>query len=426
MAAGISILLPYTYESPEDLRIYSSGRGVYLYTNEGREVLDGLSGSMNANLGHGNAAVAAVMHEQALGLTSLPSIAGDVSEASIALADRLTRILGVPDSACVFTSSGSEATEAALAAVWKYWSDMGHPGKNKILSLAGSYHGCTLGALALTGRAEEHVDIAPTALNFRLSLPAWDPGDASCVSGSLKKVLASERPEQIAAIFLEPIMGLAGMVPAPGNDIRKVVEICRANDILVVLDEALTGLGRAGHVTAAQLYGIEPDILLVSKGLGCGFVPIAATCLAPRIASVLQYASPTLRHGHTASGNPLAARVAHTVLDELDVRGACANAARMGDTFRYEMSAVLPKLRREYTLRAIGLCLAIETVAPAFAQEVSRGAYLLGLRIRAIDRNIIVCPPLTITSHEIALLVDRLSRALAAAEQSRTVVEVEE
>jgi adenosylmethionine-8-amino-7-oxononanoate aminotransferase len=230
-----------------------------LYTSEGREVIDGLSGSMNANLGHGNVAVAAAMHEQALGLTSLPSIAGDVSEASIALADRLTCILGLPDSACVFTSSGSEATEAALASVWKYWSDMRRPEKYRILSLDGSYHGCTLGALALTGRAEEHVDIAATAPNFRLPLPAWDLRNPSCVSGSLERVLASERPERIAAIFLEPVMGLAGMVPAPENDIRKVVEICRVNDILVVLDEALTGLGRAGHVTAARLYGIEPD-----------------------------------------------------------------------------------------------------------------------------------------------------------------------
>src|ERR1044071_5362836 len=105
MALRMSILLPYTYESPADLRIYSSGRGVYLYTNDGREVIDGLSGSMNANLGHGNVVVAAAMYEQTLGLTSLPSIAGDVSEESLELAERLTRILEVPDSACVFTSS---------------------------------------------------------------------------------------------------------------------------------------------------------------------------------------------------------------------------------------------------------------------------------------------------------------------------------
>lgn len=426
MTPEMSLLLPYTYERLADLRIYSSGRGVYLYTKDGRQVIDGLSGSMNANLGHGNAAVAAAMNEQALNLTSLPSIAGDVSEASLLLSDRLTSILGVPNSVCVFTSSGSEATEAALAAVWKYWSDIGKQGKDKILSLEGSYHGCTLGALAITGRAEEHVDVRLSVPNFRLKLPAWNPEDASGVSSSLERVIASESPEQIAAIFLEPIMGLAGMIPAPENDIRRVVEICRANNILVVLDEALTGLGRAGHVTVAQLYGIEPDILLVSKGLGCGFVPIAATCLAPRIASVLQGASPTLRHGHTASGNPMAARVACTVLDELDARDAYANAARMGETFHCQMSTVLPTLRRGYILKAIGLCLAIETDSPAFAQEVRRSAYLLGLRIRAIDRNIIVCPPLIITPHEIAELVDRLSRALSVAEQSHIVEEVEE
>ncbi len=413
----MSILLPYTYERIADPRIYSTGRGVYLYTNDGREVIDGLSGSMNANLGHGNEAVAAAMHEQALSLTSLPSIGGDVSEASMLLADRLTHVLEIRDSACVFTSSGSEATETALAAVWKYWFHTGRQGKYKILSLDGSYHGCTLGALAITGRAEEHIDVGLAAPNFRVQLPAWDPSDDSCVSGSLERMLESDGAEQIAAIFLEPVMGLAGMIRASETDIRRVVEICRANEILVVLDEALTGLGRAGHVTAAQLYGIMPDILLVSKGLGCGFVPIAATCLASQIASVLQDASPTLRHGHTASGNPMAARVAWTVLDELDVSCAYDNATREGEIFRSQMSAALPALRGEYDLRVTGLCIAIEVEDSKFAQEVRRRAYLLGLRIRAIDRNILVCPPLTITPHEMAQLTERLSGAMIAAEQ---------
>jgi adenosylmethionine-8-amino-7-oxononanoate aminotransferase len=122
----------------------------------------------------------------------------------------------------------------------------------------------------------------------------------------------------------------------------------------------------------------------------------------------------------------LAARVAYTVLDELDARGVYANAARMGESFRYQISAVMTALRREYTLRAVGLCMAIETNGPAFAQEVRRCAYRLGLRIRAIDRNVIVCPPLIITPQETEQLVDRLSRALAAAEQSRPVEEVGE
>ena len=420
MAPKMSILLPYTYEGSGDFRIYSTGQGVYLYTNAGKQILDGLSGSMNANLGHGNAAVAAAMREQALGLTSLPSIAGDVSEDGIALADKLCRILGTPDSTCAFTSSGSEATEAALAIVWKYWSDVGQPGKNKVLSLNESYHGCTLGALALTGRAEEHVDIASLTPNFRLALPAWDPYGASQVSGALERVLVLERPENIAAIFLEPVMGLAGMVPAARDDIRKVVEICRANDILVVLDEALTGLGRTGNLTAADFYEIEYDLLLISKGLGCGFAPIASTCIAPRVASVLQNASPTLRHGHTTSGNPLAARVASTVLDELAAHNVVANARRMERLFRRQMYAEFSQLRREYSLRGMGLCLAIETDNPIYAQEVRRSAFDLGLRIRAIDKNIIVCPPLIISQHEIAQLVALLCRALIAADQSRT------
>jgi len=418
MTSTAAALLSYTYESAEDFRVYSSGQGVYLYTRYGNKVLDGLSGSMNANLGHGNAAIAAAMHTQALSLTSVPSVAGDVTDDCVALAEELGCFLGLHDATVSFTSSGSEATEAALAIVWKYWSEMGRPKKTNILSLDGSYHGCTLGALAITGRADEHVDV-PSAPSFRLALPAWDPDDASRVSTALESTLARSGSETVAAIFLEPVMGLAGMVPAAREDIQRVVAICRANDILVVLDEALTGLGRVGHHTAAQSYGIEYDLLLVSKGLGCGFVPIAATCVASHISSVLRGASPALRHGHTSSGNPLAARVALTVLDELAACDAITNARRMEGIFRERMAAGVAELRGRYSLRATGLCLAVETDHPAYAQQVRRAAFDLGLRVRGINRNVIACPPLVITEQEITEMAALLSRALAVAEQSR-------
>jgi adenosylmethionine-8-amino-7-oxononanoate aminotransferase len=412
------IALSYTFDEPEDYRVFSSGYGTYLFMADGRRLLDGLSGSMNANLGHGNATVAAAMQEQAVRLTALPSVAGDVSQDSIALASQLGRVLRVPDSAWLFTSSGSEATEAALAVVWKFWSDAGQPGRTKILSLDESYHGCTLGALAITGRAEERLDIAPSLVpDCRVALPAWDPDDPARVARALESILARERPETIAAIFLEPVMGLAGMIPAHRDDIRKVVELCRANNILVVLDEALTGLGRTGQLTAADLYGIDHDLLLISKGLGCGFVPIAGTCIAPRVASVLRKTPPMLRHGHTASANPLAARVALAVLDELDARSAVAAARQMGDVFMRQMQATLPELRRRYRLRGTGLCLAVETETPELAQQARRNAFEGGLRIRAIDKNVIACPPLTISEREIEQLATMLHGGLAAAEQ---------
>lgn len=407
-----SILLPYTYEGPDDLRIYSSGRGTDLYMKDGKVVLDGLAGSMNANLGHGNAVIAAAMHEQALGLTSLPSIAGDASYGVIALAEKLRRFIGAPDSLCLFSSSGSEATESAIAIIAKYWKNIGRPHKSKIASLAGSYHGCTLGALAITGRIDEHVDIGSFAPNLRISLPAWDPGDPTRVFNALGEVLETSGSGDIAAIFLEPIMGLAGMIPASIEDIRRVVETCKSNDILVVLDEALTGLGRTGCVTAADYYGVDYDLLLISKGLGCGFTPIAATIVSPSIAAVLQETVPALRHGHTASGNPLAAMVASVVLDELVVHDVTANARQMGEIFACRMSSELSKLGGAHSLRATGLCLAVETASPELARKARDNAFKLGLRVRAIEQNLIACPPLTISQDEMEKLIMLLTRAL--------------
>jgi adenosylmethionine-8-amino-7-oxononanoate aminotransferase len=413
------VLLSYTYEELCDLRYYSSGRGIYLFTKDGKKVLDGLSGSMNANLGHGNGTIADAMATQALGLTSVPSVAGDISDDCVVLAEKLRGFLGLPDTTVSFTSSGSEATETALAIVWKYWKEMGLRGKTKILSLNGSYHGCTLGALAITGRSDEHLDV-PVVPNLRLALPAWDPLDGSRVSTALEKMLSRRGPETVAAIFLEPVMGLAGMVPAAREDIRKVVSICRSNEILVVLDEALTSLGRVGYSTAASFFGVDHDILLISKGLGCGFVPIGATCIASPVASVLWSSMPALRHGHTASGNAIASRVASTVLDELEVCGATTNARRMEAVFLEQMAAGIKNLPDKHEIRATGLCLAVETVDSTYAQCVRQAAFGLGLRIRAIDRNVIVCPPLVIKERELAEMTAILCSALAAVHSSQS------
>lgn len=375
---------------------------------------------MNANLGHGNSAVAAAMGEQARGLVAVPTIAGDVSDSALALAERIRQVIGIPDATCTFMSSGSEATEAALAVVWKYWSELGQPRKQKIISLDGSYHGCTLGALALTGRTDEHLDIPSLIPTFRLALPAWDPSDASRVSRSLEKLLESIDVDDIGAIFLEPIMGLAGMIPAAVDDISKVVTICRKNNILVVLDEALTGLGRAGRVTAAGMFGLDYDLLLMSKGLGCGFTPIATTCIASHVASVLGETVPALRHGHTSSGNPLAARVAQVVLDQLVASKAVENALQMGEVFEQLALNVLSGIGREYPVRATGLCLAVETDSSEYAQGVRRRAFDLGLRIRAIDRNIILCPPLIIERKDMLQMVSLLTRAILETERAST------
>lgn len=223
MSSGLA-LLPYTYESLDAVRRYRAGRGVFLYTSDGRRILDGLSGSMNANLGHGNAAIAAAMQNQAIGLTSVPSIAGDVAEECVALAERLGGVLGVAGYTCVFSSSGSEATETAMAVAWKYWVEAGRPRKAKFLSLDGSYHGCTLGALALTGRADEHTDIGRPLSDVRISLPSWHPQEGSQVSDALVTALESVNPDEIAAIFLEPVMGLARDLHGRDRPARRPVD----------------------------------------------------------------------------------------------------------------------------------------------------------------------------------------------------------
>jgi adenosylmethionine-8-amino-7-oxononanoate aminotransferase len=406
MLSARPIFTGYSYSGVDELRRYKSGKGEYLFTSDGRKILDGLAGSMNTNLGHGNEAIAEVMHSQAMGLCGLPAVGGEASEAAIELAIRLSDRVGSPGLVSTFCSSGSEATEAALAIVWKYWRELGRPAKNRIISLDGSYHGCTFGALATTGRRDEHADIGGLLPTFRLQLPSWNPQDDQEVSRALCKLLSVQSSETIGAIILEPVMGLAGMVPAPRHDFREVVRTCRANDILVIVDEALTGLGRTGRILASAWYEIEYDILLLSKGLGCGFAPIASASFRQSIADVLRRSFPTLRHGHTASGNALSARVACALFDEIDRMQVVNNALTMGEQLISQLQDSASRHAAIESVQGLGLCVGVKFTDDRVAQKVVELSFERGLRLRALGCSVLMCPPLTISSQTCCELAD--------------------
>jgi len=417
MAMKDALLASYTYHNSNDNRIYCGGEGIYLTTQDGERVIDALSGSMNANLGHGNRSVAHVMHCQAKGLSAIPTVAGDINDASIELAAELCSLIADAGAMCSFSSSGSEASETALSIVWKYWRELGKPKKTRVISLDGSYHGCTLGALAITGRTDEHVDIPDVEPPIRIQLPAWNAGGNSPVSDGLSEILSQNGADDIAAIFLEPVMGLAGMIPAVLHDITTVIQICRQHEILVVLDEALTGLGRTGQIFAKSHFGIDCDILLVSKGLGCGFTPIAATILSSNVAEVFRNTVPSLRHGHTSSGNPLSARVALEVLKQISSMNVVENAQLAGDQLCSQLNAMVGDLKHHYVVRATGLCIGLEAESETLSLRVPRVAIEYGLRVRSIDKNIILCPPLIISPNEVDKIVDLMRSTMTDIER---------
>jgi len=392
---------------------YSGGKGAYLYTSDGRKILDAWSGAMNANIGHGNEAVSRHMAEHAQGMCALAAFADEFSESCSALATQLKDLLSPTVAGTTFCSSGSEAVETALALARTYWNRLGRPDKRLFLSLDGSYHGCTMGALAVTGRSDGATDVRNVLPQIRIRLPAWNAADPLAVSRYLKAILKSQHaPGDIAAIILEPVMGLAGMIPAPPADLTEVVNVCRECDILVIFDEVLTGLGRSGKLLAADHFGVPYDMLLLSKGLGCGFIPIGSVSVSAHVRQTLEARSAVLLHGHTASGNAFACGVASVVLREIQRLEAVKNAAALSPMLLSGLRDVAREHPFIRTVRGLGLCIGMVCENDQIAFGITKAAFDEGLRVRFIDDTVTILPPLTLSEKTALLVIDRLAKAI--------------
>ena len=288
--------------------------GVFLWDTDGRRYLDATSGAVVTNIGHGNPRVLAAMAAQANKVTfAYPRFFE--SDDSILLADRVCALAGDGFDRAFFVSGGSEANESALKLARQYAVVTGQGSRFKVISRDPSYHGSTLGALAVTGDAGtlalygpmlRAMPKVPAPMSYRLPEGQTAESHAMACADALETTIRREGPQTVLAFIMEPIGGLsAGATVSPPAYFRRVREICDRHGVLLIYDEIMSGAGRTGAFLAAHHWaGARPDLVTLAKGLAAGYTPLGALLAPDRIVDAVARSGGYV-HGHTYFTNPL-------------------------------------------------------------------------------------------------------------------------
>lgn len=439
-ARGGSVMSFYLPKGAERPPRIARGCGVHLYDENGNRYLDATSGAVVGNLGHSNPRVVAAMCEQAQRVTfAYPRFFE--SEHNVRLANRLCDLAGEGFDRAFFVSGGSEANETALKLARQYAVVRGQASRWKVISRDPSYHGSTMGAMAITGDAFteslyrpmlQPMPKIPAPLTYRLPDGVTAEEHAASCARALEERILEEGPETVLAFIIEPIGGLStGALVSPPSYYRRIREICDRYGVLLIHDEIMSGAGRTGVFLSSQHWeGARPDIVTLAKGLAAGYTPFGAVLAPNRIVETIGSQGGFV-HGHTYFSNPFSCAVAVAVMDEVVEQGLIERAERMG---RY-LDQRLRDLQRDSRLigdvRGKGLLMAIELVAdratkqqlpPAMNAPARLTSYGLAHGIALYNRRAnrgqfgdiqLIAPPLIITEIEIDDLVERLRRALS-------------
>jgi acetylornithine/N-succinyldiaminopimelate aminotransferase len=368
-----------------------SGNGVWVKTEDGRELLDLVGGIAVNLLGHNHPALTGAIAEQAARLIHTSNLY--YTEPQLELAELL--IASAFPSRVFFCNSGAEANEGAIKLARK-WGKLRRGGADVIVCAQGAFHGRTLGALAATANPRYREQFEPLPKGF-VHVPYND-------MGALERSIDANT----CAVLLEPIEGESGVLPLDAGRLAAIRTLCDERDVLLMLDEVQTGMGRTGRWWAHQHEHAAPDVMTVAKGLGGGF-PIGAILAAPR-ADVFEPGD----HGSTFGGGPLACAAAVAVMRTVLRDGLVQHAAEVGDYLSESLSALAEHGAPIAAVRGRGLMIGIG-LSRDVARDVAAAALDEGLIINAIgDRTLRLVPPLIITRDEVDLAVVRLGKAFDA------------
>lgn len=433
----MSFYLPKGAQRPPRI---ARGEGVYLYDEAGKPYLDATSGAVVSNLGHSNPRVVAAMIEQAQRVTfAYPRFFE--SEHNVRLADRLAGLAGEGFERAFFVSGGSEANESALKLARQYAVARGQGTRFKVIARDPSYHGSTMGAMAVTGDSYTEsiygpmlrtMPKIPAPLTYRLAPGISVEEHVAACAQALETKILEEGPQTVLAFIIEPIGGLSsGALVSPASYYRKIHEICDRYGVLLIHDEIMSGAGRSGAFLSSQHWqGSRPDIVTLAKGLAAGYTPFGAVLAPNRIVETIA-AQGGFVHGHTYFSNPFSCAVAAAVLDEVVEQGLVERAARMGTYLDARLRDLQMRSRLIGEVRGKGLLMAIELVAdqatkrplPAAMNAPARLtqyglAHGIALYNRRANRGEfgdmqLIAPPLIVTEPQIDELINRLERSLA-------------
>jgi adenosylmethionine-8-amino-7-oxononanoate aminotransferase len=428
------------YQGRQRRPLIDRAEGLYMWDVQGRCYLDGSSGAMVSNIGHANPRVLEAMQAQMARATFAYRLHFENAPAEELAASVAHRLPGDLDRV-FFVSGGSEAVESALKLARQWAIAAGQESRWKVIARQPSYHGATLGALAVTGYEPLNAPFRPMMREMP-TIPAptayLDRDDLSWAERGRRyaDLLAAEivrqGPESVLAFIMEPVGGAStGALVGPDSYYARVAEICRHYGVLLIYDEVMSGAGRTGAFVAAEHWGITPDIMVLSKGFAAGYAPLGAMAAPDRLVEPVLDAGGFL-HGYTYAGNPLACAAGLAVLQEIDRRDLIANAATRGASLLRRLEGLKDRFPFVGDVRGKGLLTAIELVADrktmavlppelnAHARVVElayeRGLIVYSRRTRGGTEgdHVMVCPPMIVSEDQLDELVGMLAAALAA------------
>lgn len=425
--------LPFTHNRyfKQHPRLIVAAEGVEYTTDDGRRIIDALSGLWCCNAGHRHPKIVEAVKAQ---LDTLDyAVAFQVHHPkAFELAEVLCDAAPAPFKHAFFTNSGSEACDTALKIALAYHQVRGDGSRIRLIGREKGYHGVGFGGLSVGGMAPNRkmyahamipgVDHLPHTLDLgQMAFTRGQPQWGAHLADELGRLVALHDPSTIAAVMIEPMQGSAGVIVPPIGYLERIRELCTEHGILLIFDEVITGFGRIGEIFSPPRLGVMPDLITFAKGVTSGMVPLGGVLATAEIYDAFMHGPETMVeffHGYTYSGHPLAAAAGLAAIDVYQSEGLFERARRLEPV----LEEAVHSLRGEANvidIRNFGVAAAIEFSprdgAPGRrAMDVFHWCYDHGVMVRYSGEVVAIGPPLTITEAQIAFIIDTIRRAIRA------------
>jgi adenosylmethionine-8-amino-7-oxononanoate aminotransferase len=429
----------HPFLSDEEL-VIDRAEGVWVWTERGKKLLDGFAGLAVVNVGHGRREITEAIAEQTVRLAYYPTTRQFSNRPAAELAAKLASLTPGDLRYTMFAVSGSEANERSMQIARQYWLAAGKPGKHKVISLQGGYHGATMGTLAICGLPHLSQAYAPLEVPGFAKVKPPHPfrdlaggTEAELIArriAEMREAIVREGPDTVSAVIMEPVLSSGGFIMPPIGWLRAVRALCDELDVLMIADEVITGFGRTGRWFACDHEGVVPDLLSVAKGITSGYIPLSASIARRRLADAFpEGAKEENVHPNTYAAHPVACAAALANIRILEKDDLVENAEKMGARLLAGLETAVKGRRIVGEVRGRGLMACVELVAPNAAGRPLDGTQVARLDRLAWDRGAIVyargsvirlAPPLCITSSEVDQLVDIVAASIARLEAELT------
>lgn len=417
------------------------GEGIELIDQDGKRYIDASGGAAVSCLGHGHPVVIEAIKQQ-LDSIAYAHTSFFTTEVAETLADRLAQ--GAPGDLnhVYFVSGGSEAVEAALKMARQYFVEIGQPSRHHFIARRQSYHGNTLGALAIGGNAWRREPFLPLLVQAHHVSPCYpyrerldgesDAQYAQRLADELEAKILELGPESVAAFVAETVVGAtAGALAPVGDYLKRIRAVCDKYGVLLILDEVMSGMGRTGHLFACDEDGVVPDLITIAKGLGAGYQPIGATLCTDRIYDAIVGGSGFFQHGHTYIGHATACAASLAVQRVIEQDDLLTNVLARGEQLRAGLKAVFADHPNVGDVRGRGLFVGVEFVADRSTKETLDPAHKTHAKLKATAKqngllvypmggtvdgvkgdHALLAPPFICTPADIDQIVERFAQSV--------------